>query len=121
MHRIAPFNKRNIFIWKSVNIYLCLKTHLIDSPSLSQGANPSHIGSSSPAAVKTISSDKKRKLCLKKKDAGAPRTQENPLKYSNSREEVNRVAFLLDEVFPILHELPQRHHGVVVDVELVVS
>ncbi len=37
------------------------------------------------------------------------------------REEVHRVAFLLDEVFSILHELLQRHHGVVVDVELVVG
>lgn len=40
---------------------------------------------------------------------------------SDLRKEVNRVAFLLDEVFSILHELLQRHHGVVVDVELVVS
>lgn len=41
--------------------------------------------------------------------------------YSDSREEVNRVAFLLDEVFSVLHELPQGHHRVIVDVELVVS
>lgn len=42
-------------------------------------------------------------------------------KYSDSQEEVHRVAFLLDEVLTILHELFQRHHGVVVDIEFVVS
>lgn len=36
------------------------------------------------------------------------------------REKVNRVASLLDEVFAVLHELPQGHDGVVVDVEFVV-
>lgn len=39
----------------------------------------------------------------------------------HSREKVHRVTFLLDEVFPIFHELPQRDHGVVVNVELVVG
>lgn len=34
---------------------------------------------------------------------------------------MHRVAFLLDEVFAILHELLQRQHGVVIDVELVVG
>ena len=34
---------------------------------------------------------------------------------------MNRVAFLLDEVFPIFHELLEGHHRVVVDVELVVG
>lgn len=34
---------------------------------------------------------------------------------------MHRVTFLLDEVFSILHELPQGHHGVVVNIELVVS
>lgn len=48
-------------------------------------------------------------------------TTEVVCKYSDSREEVNRVTFLLDEIFPVLHELPQRHHGVIIDVELVVS
>lgn len=39
----------------------------------------------------------------------------------HSREKVHRVTFLLDKVFPIFHELPQRDHRVVVNVELVVG
>lgn len=42
-------------------------------------------------------------------------------KLAYSREEVNRVTFLLDEVFPVLHELLQGHHGVIVNVKFVVS
>lgn len=42
-------------------------------------------------------------------------------KYSDSQEEVHRVTSLLDEVLTILHELFQRHHGVVVNIEFVVS
>lgn len=34
---------------------------------------------------------------------------------------MHRVTFFLDEVFSILHKLPQRHHGVVVNVELVID
>lgn len=34
---------------------------------------------------------------------------------------MNGVTLLLDEVFPVFHELLQRHHGVIVDVELVVG
>lgn len=37
-------------------------THLIHSASFSEGANPAHVGSSTPAAVKAIPSDKMRKL-----------------------------------------------------------
>lgn len=37
------------------------------------------------------------------------------------REKVHRVTFVLDKVLPIFHELPQRDHGVVVDVELVIG
>lgn len=42
-------------------------------------------------------------------------------KYSDSQEEVHWVTSLLDEVLAILHELFQRHHGVVIDIEFVVS
>lgn len=48
-------------------------------------------------------------------------TRKTLSKHSDSREEVHGVTFLLDEVFSILHELPQCHHGVVVNVELVVG
>lgn len=41
--------------------------------------------------------------------------------YSHSQEEVHRVTSLLDEVLTILHELFQRYHGVVVNIEFVVS
>ena len=34
---------------------------------------------------------------------------------------MHRVTLLLDEISPVLHELPQRHHGVVIDVEPVVG
>lgn len=47
-------------------------------------------------------------------------TTSSTSKSADSREEVNRVAFLLDEVLPVLHELLERHPGVVIDVELVV-
>lgn len=53
---------------KSVIIDLWFNTHLIDSSSFGQGANSSHVRSTSPAAVKTIPSDNRIKsLCLMKK------------------------------------------------------
>lgn len=69
--------------------HLWFNTHLIDSPSFSQGANSSHVGSSSPAAMKTIPSDKKikkKKKRVTKKCAGAPRTQEKPFQNIQTHE-----------------------------------
>ena len=72
--------------------------------------------------MKAIPSDEMRKVgCLTEKDGELRATRENPFGRSDLREKVNGVAFLLDEVFSVLHELPQGHHGVVVNVELVVS
>lgn len=39
-----------------------LETHLIDPPSFSKRANSSHVGSSTPAAMKAIPSEKKEKV-----------------------------------------------------------
>lgn len=47
-------------------------------------------------------------------------TVKSYFRHPDLREEVNGVAFLLDEVSSVLHKLFEGHHGVVVDVELVV-
>lgn len=98
---------------------LTLLTYLIDPPSFSQGADSPHVGRSPPAAQKAAPSEEEKIVVI-------PIYYLNERvqvlhQYSHSREEVHGVTFLLDEVLTILHELPQRHHGVVVDIEFVIS
>ena len=77
LHRLVLLSEGSV---KSVISDLWFDTHLVDSSSFGQGANSSHVRSTSPAAVKTIPSDNKIKsLCLmkkkKKNQARAPRTK----------------------------------------------
>lgn len=96
--------------------------YLIDPPSFSQRADSPHVGCSSPAAEKAAPSEDV-KLFLLLFIIEMKGCKQAPIlpSQSDSREELHRVTSLLDEVLTVLHKLFQRHHGVVVNVEFVVS
>lgn len=96
--------------------------YLADAPSFGQGADSPHVGRSSPAAEKAAPSEEmKFVLFLFIIWLKGYRWAHVVHSYPDSQEEVHGVTSLLDEVLTILHELFQRHHGVVVDIEFVVS